>query len=136
MDIELEPPNVFSAIRFLGLQTQVIFVIQLLMTLHRHPESAIIVMSAPNIYIYEIQIKVNNKKVFAFSYILYFLLKKKSTYFNYDWWSHWRFQGLKPTHLLSTSLCGGDLPMPCNERGALSDYIMIHMHYVKPGLEP
>jgi hypothetical protein len=77
MDIELEPPNVFSAIRFLGLQTQVIFVIQLLMTLHRHPEWAIIVMSAPSIYIYEIQIKVNNKKVFAFSYILYFLLKKK-----------------------------------------------------------
>lgn len=26
--------------------------------------------------------------------------------------------------------------MPGNERGALSDYIMIHMHYVKPGLEP
>jgi hypothetical protein len=75
MDIELEPPNVFSAIRFLGLQTQVIFVIQLLMTLHRHPEWAIIVMSAPSIYIYEIQIKVNNK-VIAYLYVALFLLNK------------------------------------------------------------
>ena len=76
MDIELQLPNVISATRFLGLhylQTQATFII-LLMTLHRHPELAIIVMFALNIYIdiYEIQIKVNNKS-FCILYVALFL---------------------------------------------------------------